>query len=380
VVGAALLLAVLPPLLSGAEFSLWVHRALVFLVVSCPCALVISIPLGFFGGIGGASRNGILVKGSNYLDALNKVETIVFDKTGTLTKGIFSVTQTHAEKEWKEEEILFYAACAENSSNHPIALSIQKAYGEKIDQQKITAHEEIAGKGIHVQVDGKNIAAGNSRLLADENIAFPVVESSGTVVYLAIDGRFAGYLVIADTIKEDSKQTIAALRKAGIKSVMLTGDTKIAGERAAAELGLEKVYTELLPHQKVEQLELLQKEQSPQGKLVFVGDGINDAPVLARSDIGIAMGGLGSDAAIEAADIVLMTDEPSKLLKAMAIAKRTRAIVMQNIVFALGVKALILVLGAMGIANMWAAVFGDVGVAVIAILNAMRAAFSREVK
>ncbi|MDR3342456.1 MAG: cadmium-translocating P-type ATPase [Treponema sp.] len=374
VVSAAVLLALIPPLcISGAEFSLWLNRALVFLVVSCPCALVISIPLSFFGGIGGASKNGILIKGSNYLDALNMVETIVFDKTGTLTKGVFKVTTVVTEKEWTADELLCYAAYAESNSNHPIAISIQKAYGKAIDPQKITAYEEIAGKGIRVQVSGKLIVAGNHRLLADEHITVPAVETYGTVVYLAIDMQYAGYLVIADEIKQDSKQTIAALKTLGIKNVMLTGDTKKAGEKVAAEIGLDQVYTELLPHQKVEQLERLQQDKTPQGTLVFVGDGINDAPVLACSDIGIAMGGVGSDAAIEASDIVLMTDEPSKLLKALAIAKKTRTIVMENIVFALGVKAVILILGAMGIATMWAAVFGDVGVAIIAILNAMRA-------
>jgi Cd2+/Zn2+-exporting ATPase len=382
VVAMAAILAFIPPLLiPGAAFSDWINRALVFLVVSCPCALVISIPLSFFGGIGGASRQGILVKGSNYLDALNKVETVVFDKTGTLTRGVFSVTRIAAEQNYTREDLLFLAAHAESNSNHPIALSIQKAYGKPIDAQKISGLEEIAGKGIRVAVEGKRVLAGNSRLMEEERIPYPAADTSGTVVYLAIDGAYAGLLVISDELKKDSLQTIRDLKAAGIKTtVMLTGDTRAVGERIAGELGMDRVYTELLPHQKVEQLEVLERETSPGGKLVFVGDGINDAPVLARSDIGIAMGGLGSDAAIEAADIVLMTDEPSKLITALGIAKKTRTIVIQNIVFALGVKGAILILGALGMATMWEAVFGDVGVAVIAIFNSARALGNTRIK
>jgi Cd2+/Zn2+-exporting ATPase len=385
VVAMALLLAVIPPLLiPGAVFSDWINRALVFLVVSCPCALVISIPLGFFGGIGGASRQGILVKGSNYLDALNNVDTVVFDKTGTLTLGIFTVTKIIPEKNYTREDLLFYAAHAESNSSHPIALSIQRAYGKNVAGQRIGDLEEIAGMGIRVRVDGKKVLAGNSRLLDAENIVISAADSGdrefenrrfdGTIVHLAIEGEYAGCLMISDELKKDSVETIRALKKRGVRrTVMLTGDTKTTGERIAAEIGIDRVYTELLPHQKVEQLEILEKEKKPSGKLVFVGDGINDAPVLARSDIGIAMGGLGSDAAIEAADVVIMNDEPSKLITAMGIAKKTRNIVNQNIAFALGVKGIILILGALGITNMWGAVFGDVGVAVIAICNAARA-------
>ncbi|AEF85879.1 cadmium-exporting ATPase [Treponema primitia ZAS-2] len=383
VVGMAVFLAIVPPLfIPGALFSDWINRALVFLVVSCPCALVISIPLSFFGGIGGASRQGILVKGSNYLDALTKVETVVFDKTGTLTKGVFTVTEIAPEPGFTNADLLYYAAHAESNSSHPIAISIQRAYGQAMDQQKIKDLEEIAGQGIKVTIDSKTVLAGNSRLLEAENISRPTASSQkagnphfeGTLVYLAVDGVYAGHLGISDELKQDSVETIRALKAAGVtNTVMLTGDTRAVGEKIGRELGLDRVYTELLPHQKVEQLEILEGEKSPGGKLVFVGDGINDAPVLARSDIGIAMGGLGSDAAIEAADIVLMTDEPSKLVTALGIAKKTRTIVTQNIVFALGVKGIILVLGALGMANMWEAVFGDVGVAFIAILNASRA-------
>ncbi len=372
---AALALGVIPPLVvPGAAFSEWIHRALVFLVVSCPCALVISIPLSFFGGIGGASKNGILVKGSNYLEALNNVDTVVFDKTGTLTKGIFKVTQIITANGWSENELLSFAAHAESFSNHPIAISIQKAYNQAVDSQKLTDHEEIPGQGIRVRVDGSMVLAGNSRLMETSDIAFKKAEALGSIVYLAIDGSFAGYIVISDELKLDSKDAIHKLKTMGVKTTaMLTGDSKAVGEKIAGEIGLDMAYTDLLPHQKVEQLEALEKKKQTKGKLVFVGDGINDAPVLARADIGIAMGALGSDAAIEAADVVLMTDEPSKLVSAIRIAKKTKSIVWQNIAFALGVKAVILVLGALGIATMWEAVFGDVGVTVIAILNAMRA-------
>ncbi|MHB8061670.1 MAG: heavy metal translocating P-type ATPase [Ruminiclostridium sp.] len=375
VVFAALALALIPPLvIPGATFADWINRALVFLVVSCPCALVISIPLSFFGGIGGASKNGILIKGSNYLEALNNVDTVVFDKTGTLTKGVFKVTQITSAGHWLQDDLLSYAAHAEGYSNHPIAISIQKAYGQEIDTQKLSEHEELSGLGIRVKVDGKTVLAGNSKLLDSENITYQKADTLGTVVYLAVDGAFAGSIVISDEIKPDSEQAIKALRTIGVKNIaMLTGDSKIVGEKIANEIGLDMVYADLLPHQKVDQLEILEEKKTTKGKLIFVGDGINDAPVLARSDIGIAMGGLGSDAAIEAADVVLMTDEPSKLVTAIRIAQKTRNIVWQNIIFALGVKAVILVLGALGIATMWEAVFGDVGVAVIAILNAMRA-------
>jgi Cd2+/Zn2+-exporting ATPase len=374
VVFAAAALAIIPPLVvPGATFSEWINRALVFLVVSCPCALVVSIPLSFFGGIGGASKNGILVKGSNYLEALNDVDTVVFDKTGTLTKGIFKVTNITSKSSFNDAEILEYAAFAESYSNHPIALSIQKAYGQEIDKSEISDYEEVSGHGIKVKVRGNAVLAGNIKLMKNENIPCEEVDAYGTVVHLAIDCNYAGYIIISDEIKSDSQKAIKGLRNLGVKSlVMLTGDNKSVAEKIGSEIGLDKVYAELLPHQKVEKLEILDSKMTTKGKLVFVGDGINDAPVLARADVGVAMGGLGSDAAIEAADIVLMTDEPSKLVSAIKIARKTRNIVWQNIIFAMGVKGIILLLGAGGIATMWEAVFGDVGVAVIAILNAMR--------
>ncbi len=374
VVFAAAALAVIPPIfVEGATFSEWINRALVFLVVSCPCALVVSIPLSFFGGIGGASKNGILVKGSNFLEALNSVETVVFDKTGTLTKGIFKVTGITSTGNLNETEILEYAALAESYSNHPIANSIQKAYGKAIDKSAITDYEEISGYGVRADIRSKSVLAGNAKLMKKENIPFEDAAVYGTTVHLAIDGSYAGYIVISDEIKSDSINAISGLRSVGVKNlVMLTGDSKSAGEKIGSALGLDEVYSELLPHHKVEKLESLYSKKSGSGKIVFVGDGINDAPVLARADIGVAMGGLGSDAAIEAADVVLMTDEPSKLVSAIKIARRTRNIVWQNIIFAMGVKGIILLLGAGGIATMWEAVFGDVGVALIAILNAMR--------
>lgn len=374
VVFAALALAIIPPLLvPGATFAGWINRGLIFLVVSCPCALVISIPLGFFGGIGGASRNGVLVKGSNYLEALNNVDTVVFDKTGTLTKGNFKVTEVKAANGFSQDEVLTFAAHAEAFSSHPIAISIRAAYGKEIDVGRISDYEELSGHGIRVKVDGKSVLAGNARLMGSEKIDRPQETVSGTAVYLAVDGTFAGCLVISDEVKPDSREAIRKLKAAGVrKTVMLTGDNRAAGEKVGSELGLDAVYTELLPQQKVEKMEGLAKEISAGGKLVFVGDGINDAPVLARADVGVAMGGLGSDAAIEAADVVLMTDEPSKLVGAIGIAKRTRRIVMQNIVFALGVKAVFLTLGALGAATMWEAVFADVGVTVIAVLNSTR--------
>lgn len=375
VVFAALALAVIPPLvIEGATFSEWIYRALSFLVVSCPCALVVSIPLGFFGGIGGASKNGVLVKGGNYLEALNDVEMVVFDKTGTLTKGIFKVTEVNAENNISKDELIACAAYAENYSNHPIAVSILKAYGKKIDKDKIKNYEEISGHGVKVVIEGKEILAGNYKLMNKENIDYNQVETIGTVVHVAIERKYAGYIIISDEVKEDSAKAMKALKALGIKkTVMLTGDNKAVGSKIAKELGVDEVHAELLPDQKVEKLELLFKEKSSKGKIVFVGDGINDAPVLARADIGIAMGGVGSDAAIEAADVVIMTDEPSKIATAIKIAKKTRSIVMQNIVFALGVKLIILALVAIGLGTMWEAVFGDVGVALLAVLNAMRA-------
>lgn len=372
---SALALAVIPPIvIPGAVFSEWIYRALAFLVVSCPCALVISIPLSFFGGIGGASKNGILIKGSNYLEALNNVDTIVFDKTGTLTKGTFRVTSVVGMNGYSDQELLSLAAHAESFSNHPIALSIQKEYGQKIDSQRLTEQEEVSGQGIRVKIDGKLVLAGNGKLMASEHVDWKPADILGSVVYLAVDGRYAGYIVISDELKPDSQKAVRDLKKLGVRhTAMLTGDSKAVGEAIAREIGLDTVYTELLPHQKVEQLEKLDASRRGKGKLVFVGDGINDAPVLARADIGIAMGALGSDAAIEAADVVLMTDEPSKIVSAIRIAIKTRSIVWQNILFAMGVKIVVLILAAVGIATMWEAVFGDVGVTVIAILNAMRA-------
>lgn len=371
----AVALAFLPPLfIDGATFSKWLYRALVFLVVSCPCALVVSIPLGFFGGIGGASKNGILIKGGNYLEALNNVDTVVFDKTGTLTKGIFEVTEVKAFGDFKEEQLLEYAAFAEAYSNHPIATSILKAYNKKVDIEKVEGYTEISGKGVRTYIDNREILAGNTKLMLDEKIIYKKIDSIGTVVHLALDKKYIGYIVISDEIKEDSKRAIEKLKAFGVrKTVMLTGDNSLVANKVAEKLGLDQVYSELLPDQKVEKLEEIDKQKSSKGKMIFVGDGINDAPVLARADIGIAMGGVGSDAAIEAADVVIMTDEPSKIASAIKIAKRTKKIVVQNIVFALGVKIVILILGALGFATMWEAVFGDVGVALIAVLNSMRA-------
>ena len=374
VVIIAVLLALIPPLVvPGATFSDWIYRGLIFLVISCTCALVISIPVSFFGGIGGASRRGILVKGSNYLEALAETEIIVFDKTGTLTKGIFQVQQVLPEG-ISADELLEIAAYAESYSNHPISLSLQKAYGKAIDAARISGVEETSGHGVTAQVDGKTIAAGNAKLMRRLGIAFTEPENAiGTVVHVAQDGVYRGSILIADEVKEDAKRAIRELKEAGIRqTVMLTGDAKRIGERVSGELGLDRVYTELLPADKVEKVEALFAEKSPRGKLVFVGDGINDAPVLARADIGIAMGGLGSDAAIEAADIVIMTDEPSKIATAIRISKKTLRIVKENIFFALLVKAVVLLLGALGIASMWAAIFADVGVAILAILNSIR--------
>ena len=373
VVFAALALAVLPPLVTGQAFSIWIYRALTFLVISCPCALVISIPLSFFGGIGGASKIGVLVKGSNYLEALAYTETVVFDKTGTLTKGSFAVTEIQANG-MTDEELLELAAYAEDYSNHPISLSIQKAYGKKIDNSRITDVQEIAGHGVQAVIDGMTVLAGNAKLMEREHIPYTASNAIGTVVYVAFDGRYAGCIVIADEIKADAPAAIKTLKAAGIRqTVMLTGDADAVGQDVAHRLGLDRAYTELLPADKVDRVEELLAQKSDKGMLAFVGDGINDAPVLARADVGIAMGALGSDAAIEAADVVLMTDEPSKIAAIMQIARKTIRISNENIVFALGVKFLVLILGALGRANMWAAVFADVGVSVIAILNAIRA-------
>lgn len=374
VVIIAVFLAIIPPLvIDGATFSDWIYRALAFLVVSCPCALVISIPLSFFGGIGGASKKGVLVKGSNYLEALAETEIIVFDKTGTLTKGVFNVQEIHPEGVSKEE-LLELTAHAESYSNHPISLSLKRAYSKEIDNGRISDVEEISGHGVIATVDGKKVMAGNIKLMKMMDIPYFKGELIGTIVHVAVNNKYIGYIVIADEVKEDSAQAIKELKAANIKqTVMLTGDNKSIGSKVAKELGLDKVYAELLPADKVEKLEELFSQKSKKGKLAFVGDGINDAPVLARADIGIAMGGLGSDAAIEAADVVIMTDEPSKIATAMKISKKTLKIAHQNIVFAIGIKIIVLILSAFGITTMWAAIFADVGVTIIAVLNAFRA-------
>lgn len=373
VVILAAVLAVIPPLAFGGEWIDWVHRAFVFLVISCPCALVISIPLTFFGGIGAASKHGVLVKGSNYLEALNKVKVVVFDKTGTLTKGVFKVTDIIPVNNFTKDQLLEYAAKAESLSNHPIAKSILFAYGKEIDRSVIANYKEISGHGISVDTDNKKVLAGNTKLMDTENIQYIPCDKAGTKVYVAVDGQYAGCILIADEVKADSKKAIADLKQIGVeKTVMLTGDDEKIGRAVADELGLDEYYAQLLPNQKVERLETLDSQKRQGSKLAFIGDGINDAPVLARADVGIAMGGLGSDAAIEAADVVLMTDEPSKLVEAIDVAKATKRIVIQNIVIALAIKGVFLILGAFGIAGMWEAVFGDVGVAIIAVLNAMR--------
>lgn len=374
VVFLAVAIAVFPPLLiKEALWSDWFYRALTFLVISCPCALVISVPLSFFGGIGAASRQGILVKGSNYLEALSKSEIVVFDKTGTLTKGSFEVCKVKGLG-IDEAKLLELAAYAGFGSTHPVSQSIRKAYGKEPDFEKISSYEELAGRGTKAIVDGKEILLGNKRLMDEFKIDFEEAKEVGTIVYVAESGKYKGYILIADEIKEDALSAIAALKKAGIKeTVMLTGDNFAVAQNVAEKLGLDKFFANLLPAQKVEKVESLMREKTPEGKLVFTGDGINDAPVLALSDIGIAMGGVGSDAAVEAADVVIMNDEPSKIAQAIRISKKTLRIVRQNIVFALGVKFLVLVMGAEGLATMWDAVFADVGVSVIAILNAMRA-------
>lgn len=373
VVLAAVALALLPPLFTSIQWVDSIQRALNFLVVSCPCALVISVPLSFFGGIGGASKNGILVKGGNYLEVLAKTELVVFDKTGTLTRGVFNVTAIHPDH-CGEAQLLELAALAESYSDHPISRSLKEAYGKELDTSRVSNVEELSGRGVRATVDGRQICAGNDKLMEDIGVSWHPCHRVGTTVHVASDGVYLGHIVISDEVKPDAKEAITALKACGVRrTVMLTGDAKAVGESVAQELGLDEVHTQLLPADKVTRVEALLGEVSPKGALAFVGDGINDAPVLSRADIGIAMGGLGSDAAIEAADIVLMDDKPSKLADAIRIARRTLVIVRQNIVFALAVKFLVLALSAAGAANMWEAVFADVGVSVIAILNAMRA-------
>ena len=372
VVIGAVLLALVPPLIVGG-WTMWIQRALIFLVISCPCALVISVPLSFFGGIGGASKCGILVKGGNYLEVLAKTQTVVFDKTGTLTKGVFNVTAIHPEQ-CSEAELLEMAAYAESYSDHPISRSLKEAYAEEIDALRVSQVEEISGRGVHATIDGKRVCVGNDKLMENIGVSWHPCHRVGTTVHVAIDGVYAGHIVISDEIKQDAAKAIRQLKAEGVeKTVMLTGDAKAVGESVAKELGLDEVYTQLLPADKVEKVEQLLNHRQGNGKLAFVGDGINDAPVLSRADLGIAMGAMGSDAAIEAADVVLMDDQPSKIATAIRIAKKTLGIVKQNIVFALAIKGLFLIMGAFGVANMWEAVFADVGVAIIAILNAMRA-------
>ena len=375
---SALALAVLPPvvrLVMGltSEWEQWLYRALTFLVTSCPCALVVSIPLSFFAGIGGASKEGVLIKGSNYLETLSQVRTVVFDKTGTLTKGVFEVSAVH-HSPLEQEKLLEYAALAECASSHPISKSLQKAYGKEIDRSRVTDIEEVSGRGILAKVDGVSVAAGNHKLMEQLGIDFIDCHSPGTIIHMAVDGKYAGHIVISDVVKPNSKKAIEQLHRAGVtKTVMLTGDAKKVADSVAKELGVDEVYADLLPAGKVEKVEALLSQQSGKAKLAFVGDGINDAPVLSRADIGIAMGAMGSDAAIEAADIVLMDDEPLQIAKAIKISRKCIGIVYQNIVFALIVKFACLALVALGAANMWAAIFADVGVMVLAVLNAIRA-------
>lgn len=374
VVAGAAVLGLIPPLFFGGLWADWLTRAFVFLVISCPCALVISIPLTFFSGIGAASRKGVLVKGSNYLESLTQLDTVVFDKTGTLTKGVFQVTGVDCAAGMANDDVLHLAVLAESQSRHPIALSIQQAWKKPLDTQELMDYQEVSGRGIRVTYKRKQILAGNEALLQEAGIAFTPSTAAGTKVYIAYGGTYAGCLHITDEVKEDSRQAIQGLKKAGVtQTVMLTGDADDIGRSVAQQLGLDKYYAQLLPQDKVDRLEELDAQKQPGKKLAFVGDGINDAPVLARADVGIAMGGLGSDAAIEAADVVLMTDEPSKLVTAIRVARATKSIAWQNIVLALGVKGLLLILGALGMANMWEAVFGDVGVMVLAVLNSMRA-------
>ncbi len=380
----AVALALIPPIIRmvfmglPADFGTWIYRALTFLVISCPCALVISIPLSFFAGIGGASKEGVLVKGSNYLETLSQTKYVVFDKTGTMTRGVFEVSGIYPAA-LSEEELVEYAACAESYSSHPISKSLQKAYGKEIDKNRVTDVKEISGKGVTAQVDGSLVAAGNGKLMEQLEIPYTVCNEVGTLVYVAVDGKFAGCILISDLLKPHAKEAIAALKSAGVtKTVMLTGDTKRVADAVAAELGIHEVCSELLPADKVSKVEELLAKKSDKEKLAFVGDGINDAPVLSRADIGIAMGALGSDAAIEAADIVLMDDDPLKIAKAIKISRKCIRIVYENIYFAIGVKVICLILGAFGIANMWAAIFADVGVMVIAVLNAIRALFVKK--
>ena len=384
VVYSAIALTTLPPLVRvfgmglGGDWGTWIYRALTFLVISCPCALVISIPLSFFAGIGGASKEGVLIKGSNYMESLSQTKYVVMDKTGTLTQGVFEVTGIHHNK-LEEEKILEYAALAESASSHPISKSIQRAYGKEIDRSRVTDIKEISGNGVTAKVDGVTVAAGNDKLMKSLGIAYKDCHHVGTIIHMALNGEYAGHIVIADIVKPHSKQAIAELKKAGVaKTVMLTGDSKRVAEKVAADLGLDEVYSELLPSGKVEKVEELIEKKSEKAKLAFVGDGINDAPVLSRADIGIAMGAMGSDAAIEAADIVLMDDDPLKISKAIKISKKCIRIVYENIWFAIGIKLICLLLGALGIANMWAAIFADVGVMVIAVLNAIRAVFTKK--
>ena len=379
VVVTAVLLAIIPPMIfNGAEWIEWIHRALTFLVVSCPCALVISIPLGFFGGIGGASKIGVLVKGSNYLEALSNTEIMVLDKTGTLTEGVFEVQQINPI-DISKEDLIKYATYAESFSNHPIAISLKKAYGKEIVNKKVSETQELPGLGVRAVIEGESIFVGNEKLMKENCIDYIKSEEIGTILYIAVNNKFAGTIVISDKIKTDAKETIDKLKKDNIKKiVMLTGDKRKVGENVAEKLGIDEVYTELLPSDKVEKVENLMKNKSENGKLAFIGDGINDAPVLAISDIGIAMGGLGSDAAIEAADVVLMTDEPSRVVDAIKISKKTMTIVKQNIIFAISIKLIVLILSAIGISNMWQAVFADVGVSILAILNALRVLHTRK--
>ncbi len=373
VVLGAVILAVVPPIITGGAFNIWIFRALTFLVISCPCALVISVPLGFFAGLGGAAKHGILIKGSNYIELLSKPDTVIFDKTGTLTRGQFEVVKAVPISGFSKEEIIEYAAYAENYSNHPIALSLKKAYGKEIETSKISDVEEFAGKGVKINLGGEYIAAGNTALMDKLNIKYTPVDDAGTVVYITKSGIYAGYIVIADEVKEDSKRTISELKKAGVKTVILTGDSESAALAAAEKLGVDKVYSKLLPADKVEKTEEIINTKTKDKSVIFAGDGINDAPVLTRADIGIAMGALGADAAIEAADVVIMDDKPSKIPAAVKIAKRTMNIVKQNIVFAIGVKIIFLALGAVGLMTMWGAVFADAGVALLAVLNSLRA-------
>lgn len=373
VVLAALFLAILPPLIFGSNFSVWINRALTFLVISCPCALVISVPLGFFAGIGGASKCGILVKGSSYLELLSKPETIVFDKTGTLTQGCFKVVKIVQQEDTTKEELLELTAYAESYSNHPIALSIKKAYDKSIDKNRISEISEIAGNGVRAEINGCSILVGNENLLKNHNISYQKANETGTIVYTAKNSKFLGYIVISDELKEDAQKAIIELKKLKLQTVMLTGDTEESGLAVAKELNIDKAYTQLLPIDKVDKIEDIIEQKTKNKSVIFVGDGINDAPVLTRADVGIAMGGLGSDAAIEAADVVIMDDKPTKVATAIKIAKQTLTIVKENIAFALGIKVLFLILGAFGFVTMWGAVFADVGVTLIAVLNSLRA-------